>query len=87
MELTTVLYGLILGIFLTIGDGVSTQNRMRFGYKRGLLTWVVTVAVPLAVAIAFAWQIALVAAITGTVFSGLMFWQARTNRGFKFGAD
>lgn len=85
MELLHVLYGIIFGIFLTIGDGIAIQHRARAGFKRSILTWVALVAAPIVVSLVVAWPITLVALVVSTVLSALMAWQSRKGQGWAVG--
>jgi hypothetical protein len=47
MELLSLLFGIILGIFLTIGDGFANEVRSKFGGEAGRLAWMMLVAAPI----------------------------------------
>ncbi len=80
MDILTILFGFLLGMFLTIGDGVAIDHRARFGFPVGLLTWLLLTATPLVVVGILNLQIALVAMVVGFVLSALLVIQQRTFR-------
>jgi hypothetical protein len=81
MDILTIAYGIILGIFLTIGDGMAIEHRQRYGYLSGLLTWILMTAVPLGIALfALPLKVAIIGMVVGFVLSLLLVLQSRASR-------
>lgn len=76
MELTSMLLGIILGMFLTINDGMIAELRMKFGAEAGRVAWLIAVAGPAAFAMYHNRDLGLVAVFTGIVLFHLLQLQA-----------
>lgn len=76
MELLSLLFGIIVGMFLTIGDGMAAECRKKYGQEVGRLAWMVMVAGPALFAMYHNRDVGLVAAIVGAVLFYSMHLQA-----------
>lgn len=80
MDILTILFGILLGIFLTIGDRIAEDHRARFGFPAGLFTWLLLTCTPLIVMCRLQPDIALVGMGVGFGLSVLLLIQERTTR-------
>lgn len=72
MDLLTILFGGVLGMFLTIGDGIASDVRDRVGDRLGILVWCVITLVPLLTAVCYDFSLAFVAIVVGSTLSTLL---------------
>jgi hypothetical protein len=87
MDILPIAFGILLGMFLTIGDGIATLTRSQYGFKPGLLVWVVGVAVPIALSLFYIRDIAVNALCASTVLSLLLQLQKSPRFRHVFGND
>jgi zinc transporter ZupT len=80
MDILTILFGVLLGMFLTIGDRIAIDHRARFGFHAGLLTWLLLTLTPLIVVSRINPDIVIVGMLVGFVLSVLLLIQERTTR-------
>lgn len=76
MELTSMLLGIILGMFLTIADGMVAELRTKLGVEAGRLAWLVAVAGPAVFALYHNRVLGLSAVFTGILLFHLLQLQA-----------
>lgn len=85
MDLLTILYGVVFGLFLTIGDGMGIHHRIRYSARAGLFTWLGLVGLPLIICGFLSWKIAAVGMLVSFVLSGALALKLKLERRAKAG--
>jgi hypothetical protein len=72
MELISLVFGVILGMFLTISDGMVAGLHKKYGAEAGRLAWLIAVAGPAVFAMYHNRDLGLAAVFTGILLFHLL---------------
>jgi len=73
MDFSFIAFSILFAIALSLCDILSTEVRLRYGYRKGLACWIGIVAVPIVVMLFLMTYLALLAMAISVALSGTIF--------------